>query len=306
MKRAFVTGATGFIGASLVKCLLAGGVEVAVLKRAVMPGRRLAACYAKLHEIPSVSDKTDDLGAALYRWAPDTVFHLGWGGVGNQHRNDAALQYANVEFAIRLAELCVAAGVEHFIGAGSQAEYGPKTQAVRETELTSPTTMYGAAKLAACVMTERVCALQGVKHSWLRVFSTYGPDDNPEWLIPTLIRKLAIGDRPNLTAGAQLWDYLYVDDAAAAFAAVGRFRAGGIYNLGSGKAISLRSVIERIRDQINPRLPLGFGDIPYREDQVMHLEACVDKLKASTDWLPNVSLEDGLSATIRWFLSSVA
>jgi UDP-glucose 4-epimerase len=305
VKRAFVTGASGFIGASLVKCLLASGVEVAVLQRGVQPGRRLKAIYQLLHQIDGVSQKPDDLRESLCRWAPDTVFHLGWAGVGNLHRNDAVMQYANVEFAIRLAETCVAAGVEHFVGAGSQAEYGPKRQAVRETDFTSPTTMYGAAKLAACVMTERVCELQGVRHSWLRVFSTYGPDDNPEWMLPTLIRKLAAGERPQLTAGGQLWDYLYVDDAGAAFAAVGEYRARGIYNLGSGNAISLRRVIETIRDQINPLLTLGFGDIPYRDDQVMHLEACVDKLKASTDWLPKISIEDGLQATIRWFGSSI-
>jgi UDP-glucose 4-epimerase len=166
--------------------------------------------------------------------------------------------------------------------------------------------MYGAAKLAAAILTERLCDLGGVNHSWLRVFSTYGQDDNPDWMIPSLIRQLGRGVRPALTAGEQCWDYLYVDDAAAAFEAVAKTRLSGIFNLGSGEAIPLRGLIERIRDIIDPSLDLGFGEIPYRPDQVIHLQANIDKLKANTAWAPETPLEKGLSDTIRWFNSPQA
>ena len=81
-------------------------------------------------------------------------------------------------------------------------------------------------------------------------------------------------------------------------------RARGLYNLGSGAAIPLRGLIERIRDSINPSLELGFGEIPYRPDQVMHLRANIDKLKANAAWAPETPLETGLSATIDWFHSA--
>ena len=306
VKRVLVTGASGFLGSALVRRLIAEGVHVAVLQREDKPGRRLHDVLARVELLAATTKTPKCLREGLLRSRPDTVFHLGWGGVASSYRNDAAMQVANVEDAVQLATLCVDCGVEHFVGAGSQAEYGPRDHEIFESECPSPTTMYGAAKLAAAVLTERLCDLGGVKHSWLRVFSTYGPDDNPDWMIPSLIRQLGRGVRPALTAGEQRWDYLYVDDAAAAFAAVAKARVGGIYNLGSGEAIPLRGLIERIRDIIDPSLDLGFGEIPYRPDQVMHLQANIDKLKANTAWAPETPLEKGLSATIRWFNSPQA
>ena len=303
MKRAFVTGASGFLGAALVQRLIAEGVSVAVLQRGKEPGRRLHAWLDRIEILAAPKNSPESLRAGLLRWRPDTVFHLGWGGVGGSHRNDALVQFANVKNAVQLATLCVNCGVEHFVGAGSQAEYGQRTGEIFETECPSPTTMYGAAKLSAGILTERLCELGGVKHSWLRLFSMYGPDDNPAWMIPSLIRQLGEGLRPALTKGEQLWDYLYVDDAAAAFTAAAKARVRGNYNVGSGAAIPLRGLIERIRDSINPSLELGFGEIPYRPDQVMHLQANIDKLKANAAWAPTTPLETGLSATIDWFTS---
>jgi UDP-glucose 4-epimerase len=55
-----------------------------------------------------------------------------------------------------------------------------------------------------------------------------------------------------------------------------------------------------VRDQIDPNLALGFGEVPYRPDQVMHLEANIDALKAATGWEPRVPIEEGLAKTISW------
>ncbi len=304
MKRVFVTGASGFIGAALVKRLVAQNISVAVLQSGKTPGRRLAAIADKLRFIERAKGTTESLRDSLLEWAPDTVFHLGWGGVSNVDRNDAALQSGNVAFTVELAQMCVACGVEQFVGAGSQAEYGKKDSQIAETECPAPTTLYGAAKLSSCFLSERICELEGVRHAWLRIFSTYGPDDNPDWMLPSLIRKLSAGERPPLTLGEQQWDYLYVDDAAAAFIAAAAARINGIYNLGSGKAVSLRALIETVRDKIDPKLELGFGEVAYRPDQVMHLEANIEKLRATSGWSPEISLSDGLAETTRWFGSN--
>ena len=292
MKRAFVTGASGFIGAAVVRQLLERGVKVAVLRREGSPQRRLMQHQNELLNIECADDHVQSFADAFKAFSPDTVFHLGWGGVGSAFRNDARQQFENVRFAVELTELSVQAGVAHWIGAGSQAEYGPKNHQISEADLAQPTSLYGAAKLSAAVLTERLAVLGGIKHSWLRIFSTYGPDDNPDWMLPTLVRNLLNRERPTLTAGEQLWDYLHVEDAATAFVAVADSGMGGIFNLGSGDAVPLRKVIETIRDLINPELPLGFGEVPYRPDQVMCLHANISCLKQATGWAPGVSLND--------------
>ena len=280
---------------------MAQGVAVGVLVRGDTLGRRLDNVKSELAKIPYDTSDPRIFRNALISFEPDTIFHLGWAGVSNLDRNDASTQVRNLDLCIELIDAGRASGCQHWIGAGSQAEYGPKTEAITEEDSTNPTTLYGAAKLAAYHLSRTSCGLSKIKHSWLRVFSTYGPDDNDNWMIPSLIKQLSSGQEPKLTAGEQLWDYLYVTDAARAFLAVAQNRVEGVFNLGSGEAPNLRSTIEHMRDLVAPGASLGFGQVPYRNDQVMRLQAVITKLQQLTGWTPIVSLKDGLQETATWF-----
>jgi nucleoside-diphosphate-sugar epimerase len=298
MKRAFVTGASGFIGSAVVKRLLNCGWLVAVLQRRSTVGDRLRDVADQLHFIATTSDTVRDFELEFRRWQPDTVFHLGWAGVGSSHRNDAAIQMGNLQFSVELARLCADYGIAHFIGAGSQAEYGPKRVLIRESECPTPTTLYGTAKLSSCLLTQKISELAGCRHSWLRIFSTYGPGDNPDWLLPSLVRQLLLGQRPQLTPCEQTWDYLHVDDAAAAFEAVATIGATGIFNLASGVELPLRNFVLQVRDAVNPDLALGFGEVPYRSDQVMRMQVSIDRLRELANWQPTIDFRDGLAGLI--------
>jgi len=294
MRRAFVTGASGFIGAAVVRRLLSQGWEVAVLQRGGVLGRRLQGLESQLRLILSYGDAVTGFAGQLRQWRPAAVFHLGWAGVGSAYRNAANLQLANVQFACDLAGVCAECDVQHFLGAGSQAEYGSKSVLITESECPTPTTLYGAAKLSTCMLTQRICELAGVRHAWLRIFSTYGPGDNPDWMLPSLIRQLLSGSRPSLTGCEQTWDYLHVDDAAAAFEAVAACSATGIFNLASGIERPLRQVIEMVRELVDPNAALGFGEVPYRPDQVMRMQVSVERLLQATGFTPSVPLSEGL------------
>jgi nucleoside-diphosphate-sugar epimerase len=126
-------------------------------------------------------------------------------------------------------------------------------------------------------------------------------------MIPSLILQLLRGERPRVTAGQQKWDYVYVADAAEAVARVAlNAAAAGVFNLGSGEAPVLRTIVESIRDEIDPRLPIGFGEVPYRSDQVMHLQAVITRLQTATGWAPRTPLADGLARTIAWYRQHLA
>jgi nucleoside-diphosphate-sugar epimerase len=204
----------------------------------------------------------------------------------------------NVEIACGLAEAAAAAGVESFIGVGSQGEYGAGSS-MREDALPAPTSLYGAAKVASLFLTRQIAAQAGMRHAWLRLFSTYGPRDNSGWLIPMLITEMLAGRRPRTTLGTQSWDWLYVDDVAAGILAVAETpTAAGVFNLGSGQAVPVRQVVERIRDLAAPGLELVFGEIPFRPDQVMHMQADISNLRAATGWQPQVGMAEGLARTV--------
>ena len=150
----------------------------------------------------------------------------------------------------------------------------------------------------------RVLSLSHLSPTWLRLFSSYGPMDQQDWLIPYLINSLLKGESPNLTLAEQVWDYIHVADVASAIALmIDKPNVHGVFNLGSGNAVPLKSIIEKTRDLINPLTLLNFGAVPYREDQVMHLEANIDLLTNATGWRPIVDINEGLLETVNWWKS---
>jgi nucleoside-diphosphate-sugar epimerase len=300
-----LTGATGFLGSAVLRRLLADGPHtIAILIRAGSDPWRIAEMLSRVTQIEGALDNLSRAMPAIVQFAPEAVVHLAWAGVHNSARNDLE-QANNLQNSVELLRLSHRAGARHWVALGSQAEYGPHSGPIREDSATRPTTLYGVTKLCCCLLTEKLCAALGMRFVWLRLFSSYGPGDHSDWMIPYLIRRLLQGERPSLTAGAQQWDYLYLTDAAEAVCrAVLSPRATGIYNLGSGETRPLRAIVERIRDLIDPRLPLGFGEIPYRPDQVMHLQADIARLQEDLGWSPCVALEEGLRRTVEWYRSA--
>lgn len=295
-----ITGASGFLGSYVLRHLVDGGAEALVLLRDP------AAAWRVRDVLPHTRVQRADLSdpgtyaQALRDFAPTHLVHLAWDGVAGKSRNDTA-QWRNVAHSMQLLEAALEAGAGHFVGLGSQAEYGPCSQRIDETVATRPTTMYGAAKLATCVLAERLCATRGARFAWLRLFSSYGPMDNPDWMIPYLAATLLRGEKPKVTAAEQRWDYIYIDDAARAVDAVARRpEARGVFNLGSGTAPVLRDVIEMIRGEASPAAAIGYGEVPYRPDQVMHLEADIARLTGATGWKPAMPLAEGIRRTVDW------
>jgi nucleoside-diphosphate-sugar epimerase len=300
--RILVTGATGFIGAALCRRLLSERHDVAVLGRS-RDHWRIADFVDQIKFIEANLADIDAVGSELQEFRPIAVAHLAWDGVGGADRNDMR-QVDNIAWTTKLIAVASRAGAKAFVGVGSQAEYGPKTSVISEDSDTNPTTLYGEAKLSACRLSRMLCDQLNMRFAWARVFSTYGPGDHPRWMIPGLIGQLLEARRPALTAGSQLWDYLHVDDAASALATLLTSRAAkGVYNLGSGHAQPLRATVETVRDAIDPSLELGWGEVPYRDDQVMILQADVSRLR-ELGWSPQVELTAGLQSVAHWYLAN--
>lgn len=301
--RVLVTGASGFVGAAVVRQLVAQGRKVAVLLRESSKPWRLAEEMSQIKVIQGDLGRLEAVAGEVCSFAPHAVAHLAWEGVKGADRNHS-MQLDNVQASFNLYQLARNAGASCFVGLGSQAEYGPCGGRIHESTPPFPTTVYGATKLGTGLVLNRLAASQNFAFSWLRLFSTYGPRDDPSWLIPYVTLQLLEGKRPALTEAEQKWDYLYVEDVAAGVIAALDNQARGIFNLGSGIAVPLREIVTQVRDRISPALPLGFGEVPYRFDQVMHLEADISALRAVTGWRPVVNLADGIAETVDWFLNN--
>ena len=301
--RCLVTGASGFLGSWLVRQLLQEGHAVLALVRPGGKHPRLTAiaskmefAYADLSTIPGIATEA-------MRFAPDVAFHLAWQG-GNSSRfvNDPEQVFSNVSGTLELVRIAHEAGCKGFFFFGSSVEYGTYRVPVRETDAVLPRNLYGHSKNAMMLLTQALSEKWGMRFCGIRPFWTYGPMDDELRMIPYVIHQFLDGKRPKVTVGEQLWDFLYVEDAVKALTGMAvSSDAAGIFNLGSGMTRPLKDVVSLIRDLIDTQLEIGFGEIPYAPDQVMHLEADITKLRLATGWKPETSLEEGLRRTVEWF-----
>jgi nucleoside-diphosphate-sugar epimerase len=294
--RILITGAGGFIGAAVAKAANSAGHKVVAIVR--NDKSRLAPIAGAI-AIERVDLADTQAAAELLRSVrPDVVIHCAWEGVGGALRS-GDIQLENVRTTVALADAAAAAGARKFVGIGSQAEYGRYDRKIVEGDLPQPTMLYGAAKLAANHLSAQRCREAGIAFAWLRLFSVYGPGDNPNWLIPSTAASLVRGSRPRCTAGTQKWDYLQIDDVAeGVLAAAITARATGVFNLSSGEPVAVRTIVEMLRDIASPGLQLKFGEIPFGPDQIMHLEGDNSRLREATGWSPQVPLGEGLRQVV--------
>ena len=303
IETAVVTGPTGAIGQALCRRLLDEGIRVVAVCHhggarafALPSGEGFTRVFCDLEEYAKL--------ASLVSGTADAFFHFAWSNTTGSGRNDMTAQVRNIQHALEACRIAAQLGCQVFIGAGSQAEYGRTDCALAPDTPCFPENGYGMAKLCAGQMTRVECRSLGIDHIWPRILSVYGPYDGKQAMVPSVIHELLQGKAPALTAGEQLWDYLYADDAADALYRMALHgKDGAVYPLGSGAACPLREYIEELRDAIDPSLPLGFGEVAYGPQQVMHLQADISALQRDTGFAPSTDFSTGIRKTIEWVRS---
>ncbi len=297
MNRILVTGASGFVGAAVADLAARQGHHVTILVRNPSAPRVVALAGQCAIAVADLADN-HAVGAALAQAQADIIIHSAWEGVGGPDRA-GDIQLDNIRTTVALLDAAIVVGVRRFIGIGSQAEYGRHDRRIDESAATQPFLLYGAAKLSAYHLTRQRATEAGIGYAWLRLFSPYGPGDNPNWLIPSVVGQILAGKAPRTSPGTQKWDYLHIVDAAQGIlAAALTDGAQGVFNLSSGRAITVRAIVEHIRDLACPGLALTFGDMPFSPNQIMHLEGDPGRLTATTGWTPHIALEDGLVTVV--------
>ena len=304
-KRIVITGATGMIGVSMTRQALMSGAEVyAVIRPGSKNAGRLDELkdkYDGFHLVECELDSLEELpGLIPKRELCDIFYHLGWANTGKNRNASPEAQNINVEYTVNAVDAAAALGCKHFVGAGSQAEYGPKDiEKIGPETSCEPTEFYGVAKLAAKEAAAKEAAAKGIGFSWARIFSTYGPNDKLTTMISENIARMIRGEPTEYTAATQMWDYLYVDDMARAFLLVGtNGKDGKVYCLGSGEGRPLREYIEIMTKAVDPSIEPGIGKKPYPPGKVRNLCADISSLTMDTGFLPNVPFEEGIRYTI--------
>ena len=297
--RVLVTGASGFVGAAVVRRAVALGLRVTAL---VGPSSDLAriAPLARDLEIVRV-DITDFplLTAAVSAARPDLCIHLA--AAGGVVREDPleVMMAANAMAPAHLARALAASGAQRLVTAGSSSEYGTVDGPMDESLACDPEEYYGVSKLAGGLLARNVGRETGLETAHLRLFSVYGPGEDPRRLVGSVMRSLVSGRPIDLTPGDQVRDFVYVDDVAEALltAALAPALDGVTVNVGTGIQTTVRELCLRVEEATGTEGLLRFGALPYRAGERFSWRAATAHAERTLGWRARTSLADGLRLT---------
>lgn len=301
MRKVLVIGANGFLGNKLTRYLLEKDIEIV----AFVP---TGFDYSDVSCLPGVSCVEFSFGSLgqLDQIEPikgvDTIYNMAWIGVNAKDRNNAPLQLSNVKCNLEVAEFAKRNGISRLIVPGSAAQYACSGRIIDGTGSPAPSDLYSAAKVATYYYLNTYSSLNGIELVWALVTSIYGTGRDDNNLLSYVIKSFLKGEKPSTTRLEQKWDYLHVEDLMVALFLLGQKGKGGkMYPVGSGESSSLREYVEIIRDSIDFSLPIGIGDVPYKNSKIDNQVLDISSLKADTGFEPSISFTEGIQDVISFF-----
>jgi UDP-glucose 4-epimerase len=304
-RRVLITGATGFVGLNVAKRMIGQGHAVhALLHTARRSWRQDDLGPATLHVVDLLDRPAlDRLFTAL---RPEWVLHLAAYGAYASQTDVTTCVRTNLEGTVNLLDAAARHGVERFVNTGSSSEYGFKGHAPDELEVTEPNSLYAVSKAAATAYARHVGRTGRLHVTTLRLYSVYGPYEEPTRLIPTVILCGLAGGYPPLVAPQTARDFVYVDDVASAYEAALRADVppGAIYNVGTGTQTTLRAVIDVSRAHFGIAAEPAWGTMEQRTWDTSTWVANTARIRAELQWSASTTFEDGFQRTAAWLSAS--
>jgi len=296
MKTVMLTGASGFIGHHCIPLLIKQGYEVHALTSRKNPrnDRRVSWHTANLL-------KPDQVHSAIESICPTHLLHFAWytkpGLYWSAQDNVQWLQAS-----LNLVQAFSVGGGERMVSAGTCAEYDWRFGYCSEdiTPL-KPQTLYGVSKQSFQMISHEILKSADISNAWGRIFFLYGPCENQTRLVPSVINALLQEQPAPCTIGNQIRDYLFVEDVADAFVQLLDSPVMGPVNIGSGKPVSVREIIELIGAKIGHEELIRYGQIPTSPSEAPFIVADNRRLLNEVGWSQKHDLGKGLDRTISWW-----
>ncbi len=295
MTRVLVTGASGYVGRQTLEPLARLGFEVHGLAR-----RPLDEPACRWHALDLFD--AEALAAALAAIRPSHLLHLAWTTEHGKFWTDPANEAWRAA-TLDLVDRFMAAGGRRCVIAGSGTEYdwsGTAPLSEGRTPL-RPATPYGQAKAATFRAVQAKAAAAGLAYAHARLFFSYGPFEQPQRLVPLIIRALLRGEPARLTSGTQVRDFLDVRDVGRCLALLLASEVEGAVNIASGAGVSVARIAGLLGDLIGRPELIRFGALTLPREEPPSVVADISRLVTEVGATPEIGLEQGLSDAVAWW-----
>ncbi|MCL5276197.1 MAG: NAD(P)-dependent oxidoreductase [Deltaproteobacteria bacterium] len=302
----FLTGATGFIGINLIPKLLKYNHTVIALKRVSSDLSKLQ-LYIDNRNLIFYNLEENQLSRIFQETRIDMVIHLAT-YYRKSHIKDEIdnMIHSNIEFPTEILQQMIEHGVRYFINTGTFFEYALESNnPITETCRINPYNLYAATKVAFEDILKYYIENYSISAATLRLFAPYGPFDHKSKIIPYIIKNVSekIPIKFN-SSGFQKWDYVFIQDVTEAFKKTIEFIINNdvkheVFNIGSGKTVSLREVFQYINQIAKTKIEATWGQNTNKE--INYVCADITKTKKLLKWEPCFDIYKGLEITYKWF-----
>ena len=294
--KVLVTGANGFIGRQCCIQLKNMGYEVHAISSRYNPDTSVY-----WHKVNLLDDK--QIKGLLEKVRPSHLLHLAWyaepGKFWTSKKN-----YCWLKATLTLFEEFIISGGKRAVVAGTCAEYDWNSDKYIEgiTPL-APQTIYGICKHSLQMILSSYASSNDISFSWGRIFSLYGPYENPARLIASVVTSLINNKTIICKNGELIRDYLHVNDVASAFVALIGSDIEGPINIGSGQGIMLTDLVREVEKKMQKFGYLKIEGSSGKNSDAPIIVADTSKIR-SIGWKPSYNLDRGLEDTIDWFIKN--
>ncbi|MFZ5858223.1 MAG: GDP-mannose 4,6-dehydratase [Chloroflexota bacterium] len=309
-KKVLVTGAGGFIGSHLVERLVEAGADVRAFVRynsRADPGLLGMASPETLSRLKLIGGDLHDPDAIRKAVEGcEYVFHLGaLISIPYSYLHPYEVAESNLMGTLNVLMACRDLAVTRLIHTSTSEVYGTAlTPKINESHPLQGQSPYSASKIGADKLAESFFCAYELPVVTVRPFNTFGPRQSARAVIPTIITQALAGDAIRLGSLDTMRDFTFVDDTVDGFLCAARADdvAGCTFNLGTGQAIRIGGVAERIVQKVGRpiKVEVDAGRFRPQKSEVRRLLSDNSLARERLGWNPNVDLDEGLDRTIAW------
>lgn len=300
-----VFGAGGFVGTNLLEALLHYRTDIYGISQSHLNNWRFIANRVPLQNLVScdINDFTQ-LEGLIKTLKPRTIFNLAAYGAYSKQKEYKKIYYTNFNSSIDILELLKGQGFSSYIHAGSSSEYGLNSAAPKEEDELCPNSHYAVSKTAISYAIKYYGKIENLPVLHLRLYSAYGPWEEPDRLIPVFVSAARKGIFPSLVQADISRDFICITDIITAFISAASYRRpefyGTSFNIGTGKKTTIRELALTIKSIFNISSEPVFGNMENRNWDLPDWYADIEKAKTVLDWSPTVGLNTGIRKVAEW------